>query len=71
MGLSDLEPRFVCKACGKRGADIRPDFNWDRTAVGGMGYRSNQGRSRDVTDDIARAAEYCSGSELGASGVRA
>jgi hypothetical protein len=22
--LSDLEPRFVCKACGKRGADVRP-----------------------------------------------
>jgi hypothetical protein len=21
--LSDLEPRFVCKACGKRGADMR------------------------------------------------
>jgi hypothetical protein len=24
--LSDLEPRFVCEACGKRGADVRPDF---------------------------------------------
>jgi hypothetical protein len=22
--LSDLEPQFVCEACGKRGADIRP-----------------------------------------------
>jgi hypothetical protein len=22
--LSDLEARFVCKACGKRGADVRP-----------------------------------------------
>ncbi|MCK1404431.1 hypothetical protein [Bradyrhizobium sp. 76] len=22
--FSDLEPRFVCKACGKRGADVRP-----------------------------------------------
>jgi hypothetical protein len=28
--LSDLEPRFVCKACRKRRADVRPDFNWDR-----------------------------------------
>jgi hypothetical protein len=27
MRLSDLEPRFVCKACGKRGADVRPDLN--------------------------------------------
>jgi len=26
--LSDLEPRFVCKACGKKGADVRPDFHW-------------------------------------------
>ena len=24
--LSDIEPRFVCKACGKRGADVRPHF---------------------------------------------
>jgi hypothetical protein len=28
--LSDLEARFVCRACGTDGADIRPDFNWDR-----------------------------------------
>jgi hypothetical protein len=24
--LSDIEDRFVCKACGKREADVRPDF---------------------------------------------
>jgi hypothetical protein len=24
--LSDLEPRFACWACGKRGADVRPNF---------------------------------------------
>jgi hypothetical protein len=24
--LSDLEPLFVCQACGRRGADIRPDW---------------------------------------------
>jgi hypothetical protein len=28
--LSDLEERFVCRACGTRGADIRPDFNSGR-----------------------------------------
>jgi len=39
LRLSDIEQRFVCKACGKRGADVRPDFNWNRTTVGGMGYR--------------------------------
>jgi hypothetical protein len=34
--LSDIEARFVCKACGRRGADVRPDFG---KPVGGMGYR--------------------------------
>jgi hypothetical protein len=24
--LSDIEPRFICEACGKRGADVRPDW---------------------------------------------
>jgi hypothetical protein len=28
--LSDIEDRFVCTVCGKRGADIRPDFHWDK-----------------------------------------
>jgi hypothetical protein len=38
--LSDVEPRFVCTACGKRGTDVRPNFNWNvRGPVGGMGYR--------------------------------
>jgi hypothetical protein len=38
MRLSDLELRFICSACGKRGADVRPDFNWDKTPVKAMGY---------------------------------
>ena len=37
--LSDLEARFVCKACGKRGADVRPDFNWSKRPVEVMRYR--------------------------------
>jgi hypothetical protein len=24
--LSDIEPRFVCRACGSRSAIVRPDF---------------------------------------------
>jgi hypothetical protein len=24
--LSDIENRFVCEVCGKRGADVRPDW---------------------------------------------
>ena len=33
LRLSDIEPRFVCKACGKRGAEVRPDFNWNKSTV--------------------------------------
>jgi hypothetical protein len=39
LRLSDIEPRFVCQACGKRGADVRPDFNWNKTPGAVMGYR--------------------------------
>ncbi|WP_044542211.1 hypothetical protein [Bradyrhizobium sp. LTSP885] len=38
--LSDLEPRLLCSACGNRGADVRPSFNWHpKGPIGGMGYR--------------------------------
>jgi len=39
LRLSDIEARFVCRACGKRGADVRTDFNWNKTPGGVMGYR--------------------------------
>jgi hypothetical protein len=32
--LSDIEPGFVRTACGKRGADIRPDFPQGRMGTG-------------------------------------
>ena len=31
--LSDIESRFTCQACGSKGADVRPDFNWDRSPI--------------------------------------
>ena len=37
--LSDIEPRFVCWKCGRRGADVRPDFNWNKPVVPAIGYR--------------------------------
>ena len=37
--LSDLQPRFVCQARGKRGADVRPNFDWNGKSVPAMGYR--------------------------------
>ena len=39
LRLSDIEPRFICGACGKRGADVRPDFSGGKTATARMGYR--------------------------------
>jgi hypothetical protein len=33
LRLSDLEHRFLCEVCGKRGADVRPDFNQTRKPV--------------------------------------
>ena len=42
--LSDLESRFICKGCGKRGADVRPDFHWNEPPVAAMGYRCRHRR---------------------------
>jgi hypothetical protein len=33
--LSDVEPRVICCACGERGADVRPNFNWNAVAFSG------------------------------------
>jgi hypothetical protein len=30
--LSNIEPRFTCQACGRRGADVRLNFHWEREA---------------------------------------
>jgi hypothetical protein len=38
--LSDIEPRFICAACGKRGAEVRPDLSWNKSTVPAMGYRN-------------------------------
>ena len=31
--LSDVELKFTCKSCGRKGADIRPDFDWNKRAA--------------------------------------
>jgi hypothetical protein len=28
--LSDIEPRFTCQGCGRRGAGARPNFHWEK-----------------------------------------
>lgn len=34
LRLSDLEPRFTCRACGHAGADVRPLFENRRMGTG-------------------------------------
>jgi hypothetical protein len=33
LRLSDIEDQFVCSACGNRGADVRPNFDWDKKSA--------------------------------------
>ena len=33
MRISELEPKFTCRACGHRGADIRPLFEPARMSI--------------------------------------
>jgi hypothetical protein len=37
--LSDIEPRFTCRSCGRKGADVRPNFDWEPEARASR-YRS-------------------------------
>ena len=37
--LSDIEARFVCQVCVKRGADVRSGFNRNRQPRAVMGYQ--------------------------------
>jgi hypothetical protein len=32
--LSDIEPRFVCSTCGRRGADVSPHPGWGKRSRG-------------------------------------
>jgi hypothetical protein len=38
LRLSDLEPRFICEACGRRGADVLPNFDWDKPGALTSGF---------------------------------
>jgi hypothetical protein len=56
--LSDIEPQFVCKACGKRGADVRPDFRHAKMESSEMTvWIYDQGEDLKVfaTEEVARA----------------
>ena len=41
--LSDLEKQFTCSVCGRKGAEVRPDFDWDKEPVRQTGFRACRG----------------------------
>jgi len=45
--LSDLEPLFVCQACGTRPAELRPDFDWNKPQRGNV--QRPHSMARDAT----------------------
>jgi hypothetical protein len=44
--LSDIEPLFTCQGCGRKGADVRPNFGWEEEA-----------RRATLPDDTRRASK--------------
>ena len=59
--LSDIEPRFICGACGKRGADVGPDFNSDKMPSGASAIVESKPRwvRSSVARDAAPFARLC------------
>ena len=55
--LSDLEPQFVCQVCGKRGADVRLDFNWDKMPAGKRGVCLPKSGQRSDRSDLGGSDE--------------
>ena len=47
--LSDIEPGFVCTACGKRGAEVRPKFSQARMGKGQRRIDFSRGESCGAT----------------------
>jgi len=52
--LSNIEPRFVCTACGRRGADVRPNFHWQGAPVGGHGLSQELLRHVEGADEMVQ-----------------
>jgi len=52
--LSELEARFVCKACGKRGADIRPSDE----GCSGLHHKVARNRAAPGMDGRRRGADH-------------
>ena len=56
--LSNIEMRFVCPVCGKRGADIRPNFNWHEISLT-LGTRPLELSIRDeIASRLIHALQY-------------
>src|SRR3954454_21126716 len=50
--LSDLEPLFVCQACGTRPAELRPYFEWNKQQRGNV--QRPPSMARDATEQALK-----------------
>jgi hypothetical protein len=51
-----VEPRFTCQACGRKGADVRPNFDWEMEARRAKGLQ-REGDEDECPDQ--RGDAYC------------
>jgi hypothetical protein len=63
--LSDIEARFICNACGHRGADVRPDLRPNVSSVSGDGCPANLKVGPESIHIRERTAIRCRRSSLG------
>src|ERR1700720_50448 len=47
--LSDIEPRFICQACGRKGADVRPNFGAVLIRTSALADSGRLGHSKRTT----------------------
>jgi hypothetical protein len=58
--LSDI----VCRSCGQRGADVRPDFNWNRTSPrDGLLLKLNSPLTATKSPGRCRGFQFSSGGD--------
>jgi len=52
---SDIEPLFLCSACGKRGSEVAADFNWNH---GSVALSMNDKPRRRLYLDLGNAIDF-------------
>jgi hypothetical protein len=56
--LSDIEPTFTCRACGKKGGDVRPDLATAPSSPSGMADGGERCPLLDEQQKTSAHSEY-------------